>query len=136
MNRLKDHAQKEGLNYFCTYADNNATEFFKKQGFRSDPYMPEAQWKGYIKDYNGSTMMQCKIVRDIDYVNISETLKKQRDAIIAKIFQMSNIRIYPGLRFDEGREYSFDEIPGLKEAGWTVKSYDLAKEGEEKTFEQ
>ena len=98
--------------------------------------MPEAQWKGYIKDYNGSTMMQCKIVRDIDYINISETLKKQRDAIIAKIFQMSNMRIYQGLRFDVGREYSFDEIPGLKEAGWTVKSYDLAKEGEEKTFEQ
>jgi hypothetical protein len=49
---------------------------------------------------------------------------------------MSNIRIYPGLRFEEGREYSFDEIPGLKEAGWTMKSYDLAKEGEEKTFEQ
>jgi hypothetical protein len=30
MNKLKDHAQKEGLQYFLTYADNNATEFFKK----------------------------------------------------------------------------------------------------------
>ena len=42
-----------------TYADNNATEFFKKQGFNQKGYMPEPRWKGYIKDYNGSTMMQC-----------------------------------------------------------------------------
>ena len=40
-----------------TYADNNATGFFKKQGFNQDGYMPEGRWKGYIKDYNGSTMM-------------------------------------------------------------------------------
>jgi hypothetical protein len=29
--------------------------------------MPESRWKGYIKDYNGSTMMQCKIDRDIKH---------------------------------------------------------------------
>ena len=81
-------------------------------------------------------MMQCKIVKDIDYVNISETLKKQRDAIIAKIFQISKMRVYPGLRFDEGREYQFEEVPGLKEAGWSARTYEQAKEGEEKTFEQ
>jgi histone acetyltransferase len=57
MNRLKDHAQREGLQYFLTYADNNAIEFFRKQGFNQKGYMPENRWKGFIKDYNGSTMM-------------------------------------------------------------------------------
>lgn len=62
--------------------------------------MPEARWKGYIKDYNSSTMMQCMIVKDIDYVNISEILQQQRDALIAKINSVINKRVYPGLKFD------------------------------------
>jgi len=33
-------------------------------------------------------------------------------------------------------EFDFDEIPGLKEAGWTQQAYEQAKEGEEKTFEE
>ena len=37
--------------------------------------MPEARWKGFIKDYSGSTMMQCKIHKGIDYENISNTIK-------------------------------------------------------------
>lgn len=41
--------------------------------------MPEARWKGYIKDYNGSTMMQCIIHKNIDYVNISQTIRNQKD---------------------------------------------------------
>ncbi|TNV79552.1 hypothetical protein FGO68_gene3569 [Halteria grandinella] len=137
MNKLKDHAQGVGIQYFLTYADNNAIEFFKKQGFNEKGYMPQGRWKGYIKDYNGSTMMQCQIVRDVDYVNISEILKQQRDAIIAKIKSVINLKVQPGLVF-EGRKgpYEFDEIPGLKEAGWTIKTYEQAKEGEEKTFEQ
>lgn len=137
MNKLKDHAQKEGLQYFLTYADNNATEFFKKMGFNKDPYMPESRWNGFIKDYYGSTMMQCQIVKDVDYVNISDILIQQNNAIIAKINSVINKRVYPGLKFEDGKEkLSFEEIPGLKEAGWTHKTYEQAKEGEEKTFEQ
>ena len=35
---------------------------------------------------------------------------------------------YKGLTFEHGKtEYDFEEIPGLKEAGWTLKSYQLAK---------
>jgi histone acetyltransferase len=92
MNKLKDHAQKEGIQYFMTYADNNAIEFFKKQGFNKEEYMPQSRWKGYIKDYNGSTLMQCKIMRDVDFVNISEILKQQRDAIIAKIHSVISLK--------------------------------------------
>lgn len=116
-----------GIQYFLTYADNNAIEFFKKQGFNEKGYMPQGRWKGYIKDYNGSTMMQCQIVHDVDYVNISEILKQQRDAIIEKIHSVINLKVQPGLNFAEGRVFEFDEIPGLKEAGWTLKTYDQAK---------
>lgn len=82
MNRLKSHAQREGLQYFMTYADNLAIEFFKKQGFSLKGFMPEPRWKGYIKDYSGSTPMQCQIHPQIDYVNLSDTLHQQKDVSI------------------------------------------------------
>jgi hypothetical protein len=60
----------------------------------------------------------------------------QKEAIISKINQMINKKVYPGLTFENGIGYDFDEVPGLKEAGWTQRTYQEAREGEEKTFEQ
>jgi len=35
-----------------------------------------------------------------------------------------NLSVYPGLNFtNEKREFLFDEVPGLKEAGWTEEMY-------------
>jgi histone acetyltransferase len=100
--------------------------------------MPESRWKGYIKDYSGSTMMQCKIHKGIDYENISSTIKKQREFVINKIHQIMNKRIYDALDFSKkgGNDYDFNEIQGLIEAGWTQKDYEEAKGTEEKTFEE
>ena len=63
-------------------------------------------------------------------MNISEILRQQRDCIIAKILDVINKQVHQGLKWSEEEkreEFEFDEIPGLKEAGWTKKSYDLAK---------
>ena len=100
--------------------------------------MPETRWKGYIKDYSGSTMMQCIIHKGIDYENISSTIKQQRDFVINKIHEIMNQRIYPALDFSKKGEqdFEFSEIPGLIEAGWTQKDYEEAKGTEEKTFEE
>ena len=40
--------------------------------------MPVDSWKGYIKDYDGGTMMECKIHPTIDYSNVSNIIKKQK----------------------------------------------------------
>lgn len=82
MNKLKDHAVTQNINYFLTYADNNAIDYFKKQGFQKyQPnnirFMNETRWKGYIKDYNGSTMMQCKIDREITHETVYQDIRKQ-----------------------------------------------------------
>lgn len=71
MNKLKDHAQKNDIEYFLTYADNNAIEYFRKQGFSKTPRMPPSRWKGYIKDYDGGTLMECYLNKMIDFLNIS-----------------------------------------------------------------
>lgn len=138
MNRLKAHAQTLGIQYFVTYADNNAIEYFRKQGFTKHLQMPEARWKGYIKDYSGSTMMQCKIHKNIDYENISQTIKMQRDFVLDAIMAMMNQKIHSPLDFAKkgGNDFEFQEIPGLVEAGWTLKDYNEAKGTEEKTFEE
>jgi len=100
--------------------------------------MAEARWKGYIKDYSGSTRMQCKIHKDIDYENISGIIKMQRDFVINQIQKIISNKVYKALDFTKrgGKDYEFDEIPGLLEAGWTLKEYEQAKGTEEKTFEE
>lgn len=45
MNKLKDHCKNNGLNYFLTYADNNAIGYFKKQGFSTFIKMKVDDWK-------------------------------------------------------------------------------------------
>jgi histone acetyltransferase len=37
--------------------------------------MPLDRWKGFIKDYDGGTMMECYIHPSIDYANISEIIR-------------------------------------------------------------
>lgn len=32
--------------------------------------MPDSRWRGFIKEYSGSTMMQCKIHEKINYEDI------------------------------------------------------------------
>jgi len=57
MNKLKAYLQKRNKKYLLTYADNNAIGYFKKQGFTSCPTRPTKDWRGYIKDYDGGTIM-------------------------------------------------------------------------------
>lgn len=66
-------------------------------------------------------MMQCQIVKDVDYINISDILIQQKNTIIAKINSVINKRVFPGLKFEDGikEKYDFEEIAGLREAGWT-----------------
>ena len=72
-----------------TYADNLALGYFRKQGFSKDCRMPPDRWKGYIKDYEGGTMMECFIHPTIDYARVSDIIKKQKEVIINRIKELS-----------------------------------------------
>jgi len=43
--------------------------------------MPQVLYKGYLKDYEGSTLMECLLVEDIDYNTIMGRIKYQRKLI-------------------------------------------------------
>ncbi|KAL0458247.1 UNVERIFIED_CONTAM: Histone acetyltransferase GCN5 [Sesamum latifolium] len=131
MNHLKQHARDvDGLTHFLTYADNNAVGYFVKQGFTKEIYLEKEQWHGYIKDYDGGILMECKIDPKLPYTDLSTMIRRQRQAIDEKIRELSNCHIvYPGIDFQKKeagipkKSIKVEDIPGLREAGWTPDQY-------------
>lgn len=129
MDHYKAHIRKAypGMDHFLTYADNYAVGYFEKQGFSKDITLDKSVWAGYIKDYEGGTIMQCTMVPKVDYITKKEQFKAQKEAIIEKIRQRSRSSIvHPGLpQFQPGKPEGITvdpkDVPGLKEAGWTFE---------------
>ncbi|RLN47386.1 hypothetical protein BBJ29_001946 [Phytophthora kernoviae] len=121
MNHLKEYVKTKNINYFLTYADNYAIGYFKKQGFTKIVSMPRLNWYGYIKDYDGGTLMECTIHNQINYLRITSMIHMQRKAIQDKIKERSRaLTVYPGLdTFADGRLMDIYMVPGVKEAGWS-----------------
>jgi histone acetyltransferase len=58
MSHVKDHVFEEhNCIHYLTYADNYAIGYFKKQGYTTDITLEKSLWMGYIKDYEGGTIM-------------------------------------------------------------------------------
>ncbi|KAJ8899458.1 hypothetical protein K2173_018432 [Erythroxylum novogranatense] len=127
MNHLKQHARDvDGLTHFLTYADNNAVGYFIKQGFTKEIYLDKDRWQGYIKDYDGGILMECKIDPKLPYTDLSTMIRRQRQAIDEKIKELSNCHIvYHGIDYQKKEAgipkkiIKVEDIPGLREAGWT-----------------
>lgn len=124
MTHLKRHAyQTYGITSFLTYADNFAVGYFKKQGFTADISLPQSLWVGYIKDYEGGTLMQCTINPKVEYMNVKKTLALQKRAVLYKIYKAAeNLKENPGLDYwkkHPNSQLNPAKIPGLIEAGWS-----------------
>ncbi|XP_041087238.1 histone acetyltransferase KAT2A isoform X3 [Polyodon spathula] len=119
MNHLKEYHIKHSILYFLTYADEYAIGYFKKQGFSKDIKVPKSRYLGYIKDYEGATLMECELNPRIPYTELSHIIKKQKE-IIKKLIERKQTQIrkvYPGLTcFKEG------------ESGWKPIGKEKSKE--------
>ncbi|KAL6928699.1 histone acetyltransferase [Hanseniaspora valbyensis] len=135
MNHLKDYVKNASpIRHFLTYADNYAIGYFKKQGFTKDiSGLDKKVWMGYIKDYEGGTLMHCAMVEKIRYLDSGKILLLQEAAIRQKIAKISKTNVVR-----EGLEQFKDlnnikplnpltDIPGLKEAGWSEEMDLLAQ---------
>ncbi|XP_010679149.2 histone acetyltransferase GCN5 isoform X1 [Beta vulgaris subsp. vulgaris] len=135
MNQLKEHARDaDGLTHFLTYADNNAVGYFIKQGFTKEITLEKDIWHGYIKDYDGGILMECKIDPKLPYTDLSTMIHRQRKAIDEKIRELSNCHtVYPGIDFQKKeagipkKVFKVEDIPGLREAGWTPDQYGYSR---------
>lgn len=149
MNHLKEHVKKSNIEYFLTYADNFAIGYFKKQGFSQKITMPKERWYGYIKDYDGGTLMECYISPNINYLRLSDMLSMQKNLVRQCIKIIKPLKVYPGLEIfnnnnnngtnstdpSQGAETSRNiilrpcDIPGLIEAGYQETTNTLQVKG-------
>ncbi|SPO26237.1 Histone acetyltransferase [Ustilago trichophora] len=94
MNHLKDHVKASSpVMHFLTYADNYAIGYFKKQGFTKEISLDRSIWVGYIKDYEGGTLMQCSMVPRVKYLEVQDMLAAQKEAVLAKIRSISRSHV-------------------------------------------
>lgn len=52
------------------------------QGFSKDIKVPKAKYLGYIKDYEGATLMGCELNPSIPYTEFSVIIKKQKEVCV------------------------------------------------------
>ncbi|XP_063366172.1 histone acetyltransferase KAT2A [Cydia amplana] len=122
MNHLKDYHIRNNILHFLSFADEFAIGYFKKQGFSKDIRLPRAMYQGYIKDYEGATLMHCELNPRIVYTQFTSVIRRQKE-IVKKLIDMRQKevrKIHPGLTcFKEGvRSIPVECIPGLRETGW------------------
>lgn len=106
MNHLKDYSTQQGIKHFLTYADEFAIGYFKKQGFSKDIKVARPVYAGYIKEYEGATLMHCELHPSIVYTQFSSVLRKQKEIIKELISQRQQDiqKVHPGLTcFKEGK---------------------------------
>lgn len=49
------------------------------QGFSKDIKVPKSRYLGYIKDYEGATLMECELNPRIPYTELSHIIKRQKE---------------------------------------------------------
>lgn len=134
MNHLKDYVRATSpIMYFLTYADNYAIGYFKKQGFTKEVTLPKLVWMGYIKDYEGGTLMQCSMLpHRLRYLDSGKILLLQKAAIEKKVKMRSKSHVVrPGLQVFKNAALGFKlqakDIPGLIDSGWLDEMDKLAQ---------
>ncbi|KAL1899644.1 histone acetyltransferase [Ceratocystis pirilliformis] len=131
MAHLKDYVKATSpVMHFLTYADNYATGYFQKQGFTKEITLDKSVWMGYIKDYEGGTMMQCSMLPRIRYLEAGRMLLKQKETVQAKIRHLSKSHIIhqPPQQWANGvTPIDPLSIPAIRATGWSPDMDELAR---------
>ncbi|KAJ5871504.1 Histone acetyltransferase (Gcn5) [Penicillium soppii] len=132
MSHLKDYVKATSpIMHFLTYADNYAIGYFQKQGFTKQITLEKSIWMGYIKDYEGGTLMQCTMLPKIRYLEMGRMLTKQKESVQAKIraFSRSHI-IHPPPKEWKNEVSPIDplSVPAIKESGWSHDMDEMARQ--------
>lgn len=132
MAHLKDYVKATSqVMHFLTYADNYAIGYFKKQGFTKEITLEKSRWMGYIKDYEGGTIMQCSMVPKIRYLESRRMLLKQKECANAKIRAVSkSYEVHaPPPQWSKGEVKPIDPltISAIKNSGWSPVMDELAR---------
>lgn len=98
MNQLKTEMQTRGIRFLMTCADNLAIGYFQKQGFHKEILIPPVLYKGYLKDYEGSTLMECLLHKKVNYNNIVDKIRDRKKELLEIIkSKINNHEIHQNL---------------------------------------
>ncbi len=82
--------------------------------------MAVLQWVGWIKDYDGGTLMECVINPKLPYTDFPTLVERQREALDRHIRTLSRSHVvHPGLTSfaaDSHHHLSVSSIPGVWQA--------------------
>jgi histone acetyltransferase len=78
MAQVKTYLQALQIHNILTYADNSAVGYFKRQGFTLEINFDPNIWSHCIKDYQGATLIHCRIHPDIDYLHLNAIIDCQK----------------------------------------------------------
>ncbi|EFR05330.1 histone acetyltransferase GCN5 [Nannizzia gypsea CBS 118893] len=134
MAHLKDYIRATSpVMHFLTYADDYATGYFQKQGFTKHITLNKAIWAGYIKDYEGGTLMQCSLLPRMRYLEAGRMLLKQKECVLAKIrnFNTNHVIHQPPEQWanSHGDITPIDplSILAIRAAGWSPDMDELSR---------
>lgn len=112
--RLMSHV----LKYLLTCADNAAVPYFEKQGFTTRITLPNDQWQGRIKEYDGVTLMEGKLLH-LNYLNIPMVIKAMKMTYVEKIKDISHAHVvYPSMHQQEDKLFLIEQITGIENTSW------------------
>ncbi|KAJ2819737.1 histone acetyltransferase, partial [Coemansia sp. 'formosensis'] len=77
---------------FCAVSSSEQVK-----GFTKDITLDKRLWMGYIKDYEGGTLMQCSMVEKVEYLKVKEILNRQREANLMTLESNVDENKYPTL---------------------------------------
>jgi hypothetical protein len=84
--------------------------------------MPKERWVGFIKDYDGGTLMECYIHPNVDYLGTTDIVARQRAFIYSRLRQRSQAAVVYNASdcFKGGKRLATAlDAPGVLSAGWT-----------------
>uniref|UniRef100_A0A915E2G8 Histone acetyltransferase n=1 Tax=Ditylenchus dipsaci TaxID=166011 RepID=A0A915E2G8_9BILA len=128
MNHLKDYEVNScRIFHLLTYADEFAIGYFKKQDFITDIALPVERYKGYIKDYEGATLMGCFLHPKIIYTKYKTMFRNMRD-----LYKCVLEEKYPSIgRKFGGIEHLFQENEGKVLSNQMIPGFDTLASSEE-----
>ncbi|CEM00620.1 unnamed protein product [Vitrella brassicaformis CCMP3155] len=117
MNHLKEHLKTmgTGIHTIITCADNEAIGYFKRMGFVPADKAVKEKYKGFIKEYDKVTEMECIILPNVDYRNLPALMVKQQKALDELLMANRPVYTLGDLDKTEGNNKKPRLIPGLAE---------------------
>jgi histone acetyltransferase len=114
MAHVKTYLQAIGVHHILTYADNSAIGYFQRQGFTREINLNPATWRRCIKDYQGATLIHCKIMPDVDYLRINDVIAQQKRLVASLLpdYDVETVTSFPvkqirGIKIGKAPEIDF-----------------------------